>query len=732
MGHDMADDELDISKFVGRYTTRDTEMGDELLEESSGDSFPKRRGDSLPPSWGSNLFSVALSNRYSVNQGRSSRRSVFGSVREEEELSVDVVDAANAAAADATNDRRRRRDRIMYLPIDPHAAMPPPPSAPPPAPPSAPLSSLPEGGGIAREASLRRTKSHAKRRTSQQHSEQRLETSAAQLRRLPPELLTWLAAFVGRACAARRSHTPHRTTAASRDEIHALEVAGRGEGPALQPLLARLQAAEGAALTPLACGASLRLRGFRTGDRSGAVLLGRLREDGHVYWVLVATYTLPPPTAAVAPVPTQAVAVRGSLLSVPESSVDRPRPPPVLVADAAATTTATTMSAERTYEPVPLAPIAEVRCQLRALGLRSDVGAMQTWSTQGGAAAAVVSRLCTAALGGGPRAEDLVQSDATLASWVATKRTIGAAWLAPYRDQSAWWVAVILAQKLTLAFIFGFSRNRRLRAFFLVWLALASTSALLLVRPFRRSLHNGFEIVAWLLLLVIGNIFDSSSVEVNRPLGISRGTMEVGSVYALAAVVLALAAIFGLFLLPLGMRRRAARAKRAQLLAAAGAAGGGGGGAVAAARGELRVETRADGRRILHYKVVEERRAGCAERTAVGVKVQLSMLALSVRLDEGTIDREWAQLYPAKRTFACGSPLDRHEIAPGALAEGAEYLFRLRVYRDQRVVHTTTVLHRADDDAARSRRGSGEEERVPGSSLMKLASSSSLDYNTAL
>ena len=208
--------------------------------------------------------------------------------------------------------------------------------------------------------------------------------------------------------------------------------------------------------------------------------------------------------------------------------------------------------------------------------------------------------------------------------------------------------------------------------------------------------------------------------------------MEVGSVYALAAVVLALAAIFGLFLLPLGMRRRAARAKRAQLLAAAGAAGGGGGGAVAAARGELRVETRADGRRILHYKVVEERRAGCAERTAVGVKVQLSMLALSVRLDEGTIDREWAQLYPAKRTFACGSPLDRHEIAPGALAEGAEYLFRLRVYRDQRVVHTTTVLHRADDDAARSRRGSGEEERVPGSSLMKLASSSSLDYNTAL
>ena len=108
------------------------------------------------------------------------------------------------------------------------------------------------------------------------------------------------------------------------------------------------------------------------------------------------------------------------------------------------------------------------------------------------------------------------------------------------------------------------------------------------------------------------------------------------------------------------------------------------------------------------------------------------MLALSVRLDEGTIDREWAQLYPAKRTFACGSPLDRHEIAPGALAEGAEYLFRLRVYRDQRVVHTTTVLHRADDDAARSRRGSGEEERVPGSSLMKLASSSSLDYNTAL
>ena len=132
MGHDMADDELDISKFVGRYTTRDTEMGDEgLAEESSGDSFPKRRGDSLPPSWGSNLFSVALSNRYSVNQGRSSRRSVFGSVREEEELSVDVVDAANAAAADATNARRRRRDRIMY-PIDPHP-VPPPPSAPPPA-----------------------------------------------------------------------------------------------------------------------------------------------------------------------------------------------------------------------------------------------------------------------------------------------------------------------------------------------------------------------------------------------------------------------------------------------------------------------------------------------------------------------------------------------------------------------------------------------------------------------
>ena len=312
-----------------------------------------------------------------------------------------------------------------------------------------------------------------------------------------------------------------------------------------------------------------------------------------------------------------------------------------------------------------------------------------------------------------------MQSDATLASWVATKRTIGAAWLAPYRDQSAWWVAVILAQKLTLAFIFGFSRNRRLRAFFLVWLALASTSALLLVRPFRRSLHNGFEIVAWLLLLVIVNIFDSSSVEDFNPRiqPTSPQDKEVGSVYTLGAVDGA-AAIFGLF-----RCRRAARAA-AQLLAASGA-GGGGGGAAAAARG---LPCRDAWMAAASFTVAKcgwlrERNGG-----RQGAVEHARLPSVSTRAP--SIARA-----PTRRRAsrsACGSPLDRPRSpwgrspkAPSTSSAGCASTATSARWWPPPPCCTAPMT-----TAYRSRRGSGEEERVP--SLMKLASSSSLDYNTAL
>ena len=84
------------------------------------------------------------------------------------------------------------------------------------------------------------------------------------------------------------------------------------------------------------------------------------------------------------------------------------------------------------------------------------------------------------------------------------------------------------------------------------------------------------------------------------------------------------------------------------------------------------------------------------------------------------------------------SPLDRLELAATVCEEGAEYLFRLRVYRDHRVLHTTTALHRGtlDGDAATSRRGSADANGAAflgnWGQLHSSRSSMSMDLGTAL
>ena len=355
-GHDLADDDLDISKFV-RYTTRDTDSDEP--EESSG-SVPKAPWR-LAAAGGAVICSLWRS-RIDTRSTRGGAVAQRLRLVREEKLSVDVVDAANTAAADATNDRRRRRDRIMYLPIDPHACR-----------------------RRRRRRRLRRRRRRCRRcpgRWYRPRGEPAPHQEQHEAPHLPATLGTATRDLSGAAAVCRRTphvarrvrrprvrrpppHTPHRTTAASRDEI----THSRWRGAARAPRFSRCWRGcrrRKARRTPLACGA-LRLRGFRTGDRSGAVLLGRLREDGHVYRVLVAVH------AAAADGRRGAGADTGGrcaclLLSVPESSADRHgrrrcwsrmrrrrrRPPP----------------RRRSVLRAGASPIAEVRCQLRALGLR--------------------------------------------------------------------------------------------------------------------------------------------------------------------------------------------------------------------------------------------------------------------------------------------------------------------------------------------------------------------------